>query len=299
MGAVTAGPAGLVRCAAGAAAVGIDRSRVAGVERADRLDPRPDAGMPGTLRTRTGEIPVVALAHWFGAEPGPGGQVLVLETAGGRVGLLVDRVSVVGRAGGALLPAPTGIGRAGTWVTGVVVGDDESLVVIDPDQLLADDGPGDDDDAPPARAAAGKSGAVGRWLGIGWACYPGPGDRPVVVAVPVGMVAEVIDAAPPAAVPNAAGHVRGVVGWRGRGLTVLDPLRWVGLDVTTRTDRVLVVRAGGLTLGLAAGDGVKVLDPLAGAIPARRPLAHRADRVSGCFDTSDATVILPDWAALR
>lgn len=300
MGAVATDAAGLVRCAAGAAAVAIDRRRVAGVERADRLDPRPDAGMPGTLRTRGGEIPVVALAHWLGAEPGPGGQVLVLDTAGGRVGMLVDRVTVVAR-GAAVLPAPAGVGRAGAWVAGVATVDGEALVVLDPDALLADGDPAADEEdvAPAPPAPAGKPGAPGRWLGIGWAGYPDAGGRPVAVAVPAGVVAEVIDAPSPAGVPGAAGHVRGVVAWRGRGLAVLDPLRWAGLPGVGASSRVVVVRVGGRAVGLAAGAGVKALDPAAAAIPARRDLPHRPDRVRACFDTSDATILLPDWAALR
>lgn len=288
MGVVT--PTALVRCAAGAAAVALDRSRVSGVEHGDRLRPRPTADTPGTIRTRGEEVPVLALAHWLGGEPGPGGQVLMLDTSAGRVGLLVDRVGVLPREL-AIAASPVGVGRAGRWVTGTVLADGETLAVIDPERLLGDDG----SDVEHATNLPAKP-AVGRWIGIG--SDAGDGSRPTLVAVPSGMVVEVIDTPPVAAVPMAPEHVRGVIGWRGRALAVVDPFRWVGVAPPAESPRVAVVRAaGGRTVALRAGNSVKPFDPDAGVIPARRPVGHVEERVAGFFDTSEATLVAPNWPA--
>jgi hypothetical protein len=144
----------------------------------------------------------------------------------------------------------------------------------------------------PAPPLATRTAGQDRWLAIGW-CEVG--GRAVAVAVPMSLVVEVIDAPPASPIPGAPPHVCGLIEWRGGPLVVADPAQWVGLGGSRVSPRVVVVRAGGTKLGLAAGATVKVLGE-APCGPARRKLALTPATVLVAFDTTGETVVCPAWA---
>lgn len=107
----------------------------------------------------------------------------------------------------------------------------------------------------------------------------------------------VVDAPPATRVPGAPAHVRGLMEWRGRPLVVAEPSRWVGFGELASSPRVVVVRSGGTKIGLAAGTTVKVLTLNSPCIPSRHAFAFNPDATLGAFDTTDATIVSPDWEA--
>jgi purine-binding chemotaxis protein CheW len=234
---------------------------------------------------------VFAPSRWFGgAALTTAGQVVLVETQNGRFGIQVDRVTPVGRVAAGQLAPPPAVGAA-EWLTGVLQTADGPLGVVDVDRLnspVAAPQPSHSSVAPASRAAGGD-----RWLAIGWGEVAG---RSVAVAVPMSLVVEVIDAPPASPIPGAPPHVRGLVEWRGGPLVVADPAEWVGLGGSKVSPRVVVVRAGGTKVGLAAGATVKVLGD-APCVTSRRTLPHTPETVLVAFDTTDETVVCPAWAA--
>ncbi len=287
----------LVRCSIGEMTVGLEVNRIAAVERGDRLTRRPTAAAPGLFRTRQGDWPVYALGEARGA----GGQVVLFDGPRGRAGLLVDRVSPVERVPhAAVAPVPVGAGGAARAFSGVALTDAGPLAVLAVDELGTPDGAdvpafGEVPDAGPA-PAHGPTGPQ-RLLTFGRASRPG--GRMAVLAVPVASVAEVFDAPPGAQLPGAPAHVRELVVWRERPLVVIDAARWVGLPApATAARRVVVVRSGGRAIGALAGSEVQVLSGSVLCVPSPRPVSLTRERVAAVLDTSDRTLIVPDWVQL-
>jgi chemotaxis signal transduction protein len=295
----------LVRLTVGPVTVGLDMGRVLGIERGDRIKPaadRPD--LAGRITNRAGEWPVVGLAARLGvaAPPVRGGQVVLTAIGGERHGLLVDRVSPIARLSAAeVKPVPKSIAKRGLFFDGLLVHDGRPLLLLDPDRLagevdlFADEA----DDAPPPIARSTKR-RSDRLLAIGQVEYPLPGSRVVGFGIPVGCVAEIIDAPPGTAVPGAADHVVEMVEWRGGPLPVVDLMAWCGLKAPTApTRRVVVIRTPAREpLGLLTGNGVRVLPLPLPSVPARRPITLTADRVLGIFDTNEQTLVIPDLTKL-
>lgn len=284
-----AGGGKLIRCQVGGAAFCLALDRVRGVERADRLDRPPTADAPGLLRTRAAEWEVFAPSRWFaGATPTTAGQVVLLESRHGRFGILVDRVTPVGRGAADHLAPPPAV-AASRWLTGVLHTADGPIGVVDIDQLNA---PAELEVAAPVATSACRPAGGDRWLAVGWREV---GGRAVAVAVPMSLVVEVIDAPPASAIPGAPAHVCGLVEWRGGPLVVADPAAWAGLGASQVSPRVVVVRAGGIKIGLAAGATVKVITD-APCVPSRRSLGLAPNTAAAVVDTTTETVVCLAWA---
>lgn len=301
----TAGVIHLIRCTVGATAAGFDLARVAGVERGEKIHPDPDApGAVGRVTARGENWPVYPLAWWLGADAGdPGrGQVVLLDSPRGKIGLAVDRVSQAARVErGRVFPPPASAGTAGGLVSGVVLFDSGPLLVLDPDHLDPTNPlPACEvaRPAPPARRAARPAKPANRLLALAWGELPGPTRRAVALGLPTPSAIEILPAVPPAAVPAAEDHVRGVVEWRGRPLTLLDPARWVGLTTAPRFARVVVAGFGGVRVGLVSGPEVRMLSAGTPVVPARHELTLKAERVRGVVDATDVTLVIPDWGRL-
>lgn len=286
----TAGDVKLIRCHVGGMAFCLGLDRVRGVERADRLDREPTGDAPGLLRTRTEEWDVFAPSRWFGdAARTTALQVVLLETLHGRFGILVDRVTPVGRVAPDQLAPPPAFG-ASWWLTGVLRMADGPIGVVDVDRLNAPVAA--PEHVVPVAAPASRLATGDRWLAIGAREF---GGRAVTVAVPMSLVVEVIDAPPASPIPGAPPHVRGLIEWRGGPLVVTDPAQWVGLGVSQVSPRVVVVRAGTMKIGLAAGATVKVLGD-APCVPVRRTLGLTPETYLVAFDTTNETIVCPAWA---
>lgn len=292
----------LIRLTVGPLTVGLDMGRVLGVERGDRVRPLPDRPeLAGRIVNRAGEWPVLDLAAPLGL-PGTNprtGQVMLTDIGGERHGLLLDRVSPIARLTAAdVRPVPKGVARRGLFFDGVLLLDGHPLLLLDPDRLGGTDlFAADADDPPPPPV---PKPAPDRLLVVGQVEYRRPGGRVIGFGLPVGCVAEVIDAPPGTPVPGAADHVCEVITWRNRPLPLLDVARWCGLRTPPPAGRrVVVVRtAVREPLGLLAGPGVRVLPLPLPTVPARRRFPLDAGRVLGVFDANDVTLVVPDLAKL-
>lgn len=296
-----AAPARVIRLTVGNTAVGLPLDRVFGVERADRIRANDQPGTLGSVVNRAGEWSVMELAECLGLPERAdrrGGQVVLLELHGLKVGLLVDRVASGDRETAGVRPVPRSAGRGGPFA-GVLDHADGPLLLLDPERLLMGEPEPTDRPAttPPPRANAKPADRLVLFAQSDCAAL---GGRAVGFGVPAGCVAEIAD--PPAGtpVPVSRPHVREVISWRGQAVTVIDVAQWCGVDVPAPTSRrvVLVRTPARETVGLLAGDGVKVLPLPLPHLPTRRRLNVSPDHVTGVFDLRDVTVVIPNLAAL-
>ena len=135
-----------------------------------------------------------------------------------------------------------------------------------------------------------------RFIAFAYRVTVQPGGRAVALVVPVNRVVEIIDATSWSAIPDRADHVRGEIVWRKQALVVLDPSCWVGLgNMPLESSRVVVTKIGGVTIGLLSGPTVTMLAPSVPCIPTRHLVTLNRNRVLGVYDTTDLTIIMPDW----
>jgi chemotaxis signal transduction protein len=264
---------------------------VDGVERADRVRPAPHRPeLCGVLPTRRGEWPVHRLANRLGMPSrGVSGQVVLLTTAAGSFGLLVDRVSPVIRTPeDAVHPCPIGFGpRERAVYSGVVLHDGEPVLMVSPDAVFNDTEGGDS-----AGELQFPSGGD-RLLVFDITPDPHQGGRPVGFGVPAGWVVEIAEVNEFALLP-AATHLRGVMGWRNRPASVIDLAAWVGLRPAAESvSRVVGVRTSRGVLAFVTGTGVKLVGKGTPHILSRRPWQLNDGRVLGVLDFDDVSVVLP------
>ena len=296
----------LVRLVIGPMSLGLDMSRVLGIERAERMKPVKDrSDFVGRLLNRAGDWPVLDLAARLGLTRDRNhedGQVVLTAIAGERRGLLVDRTVPVPRSADApVRPVPAIIPRGESLYEGVVVHDGRPLLLLDPDRLAGtiDLFAPDPRPTPPrGKATPRKSGD--RLFVLGQYEYPMPGDRVIGFGLPLSLVAGVIDAPIGSPVPGAPGHIRDLSTWRSRSLPIVDLAAWCGLSVPGSTHRrtVVVRTPTGDPLGLPAGRGVRILALPMPHVPTRRTFTYNSDRVLGVFDTNEQTILIPDLAQL-
>lgn len=135
-----------------------------------------------------------------------------------------------------------------------------------------------------------------RFLAFAYRVSSQPGSRAVALVVPVNRVVEIIDATTWSTIPGGADHVRGEIVWRKQAVVVLDPSCWVGLgNRPLESSRVVVTKIGGVIVGLLAGPTVTMLAPSVPCIPTRHLVTLNPNRVLGVYDTTDLTIIMPDW----
>jgi chemotaxis signal transduction protein len=267
------------------------------VERADRVRPAPHRPeLFGVLPTRGGERPIFRLADHLGMPArGVSGQVVLLTTAAGAFGLLVDRVSPVIRTPeDAVHPCPVGFGpRERAVYSGVLLHDGEPVLMVSPDAVLKDS-----PESTGHRAEVQFPPGSDRLLVFDVTPDPQQGGRPVGFGVPAGWVVEIADVGEFTPLP-AATHLRGVTGWRNRPASVIDLAAWVGLRPATETiSRVVGVRTARGVMAFVTGTGVKLVGKGTPHILSRRPWQLNDDRVLGVLDFDDVSVVLPQVALL-
>jgi len=221
--------------------------------------PRAPAPLLGLANLRGRVLPVLDLRRLLGAparEPDEAARILVLETAGSRLGLVVDRVLRVAAAG---VEPVAGGERAGgllgsAALAGVVRAGGELVQVLALEPLLAPLSAGI------AEAAAAAEGRAGGFLAEAGgereaAQARGEADEACEqlvafhaggqeLALPIGEVREIVRLPERLErVPDAAPHAIGVMDLRGETLPLLDLAAALGLGETPAREgsRVLVV----------------------------------------------------------
>lgn len=294
----------IVRLSIGAATVGLDMARVLGIERAERIRPhrnRPE--LVGEIANRAGIWPVVSLADRLGIERPrrDGGQVVLTAIAGARHGLLVDRVTPVGRGTEAVRPVPRSVARRESPYEGVLMHEGRPLLLLNPDRLTGEIDLFAPDDRPlPPRPIRSNRPRLDRMIVLGQYEYPLPGGQVVGFGLPLACVAEMIDAPDGAPVPGSADHVRELSAWRGRPLPLIDLAAWCGLRVPAVVNRrtVVVRLPSGEAIGVPAGNGIRIVPLPQPSVATRRTITLNPDRVLGVFDTNEQTLVIPDITKL-
>jgi chemotaxis signal transduction protein len=285
----------LVRLTAGHVAVALPVERVLGVERGERVS-RPD----NTLTTPLGVFRVLPLAELLEGANGPlpprGGQVVLTEVAGERIGLWVEEVAEVAETP-RLAPAPTVLHAGGRFLT-VALPDDGPLPVLDLDRLFD---PADE----PTVVTASQTNTVpavtttGRLIVAGQFEHPGPGGRVVGFGLPSGCVDDVTDLPRVSSVPAAPTHVLGLVEWNGRAVPKVNLAAWCGLTLPPpESARVVIARVGGERVAVAAGAKVRAIAADAPHTDARLPLPVRPDRTRGVFEFAGITIVIPNLTGI-
>ena len=139
-----------------------------------------------------------------------------------------------------------------------------------------------------------------RFLAFAYRDSTQPGGRRVALVVPVNRVVEIMDVTKWTVSPSGVEHDCGRIDWRKQEIAVLDPSGWVGLGVTPHeSSRVVITKFDNVTVGLLTGPTVVMLASSVPCIPTRHLVAVNSDRVLGVYDTTDLTIILPDWRGFK
>ncbi len=284
----------LVRLTAGGVAVALPVERVLGVERGDRIR-RADQ----SLTTPLGTFRVFPLTELLGgtsaAQPPRGGQVVLTEAAGERLGLWVEKAAQL-PAAPRLAPAPAGVQAGGRFPT-VALLDDGPLPLLDLDRLLD---PADEPAVVVAPRVNTGAAPTGRLIVVGQFDHPGPGGRAVGFGLPSGCVDDITDLPQVSSLPAAPAHVLGLVEWTGRAVPKVNLAAWCGLSVPPpESARVVIVRTGtGERVAVAAGAKVRAMPADAPHTDARLPLPIHPDRTRGVFEFDGITVVIPNLSSL-
>lgn len=310
-------PRGLFSCAVGGERYAIDLAAVVAIERVSELLPPESegAGGVGLLRAQ-GEgaepTPVVRLGTLLGT-PRPShptaGAILVVERGGKRLGLLVDRVERVPHADAAeFLAMPRlagerarrmfrGLFRRGETLELVL---DLSFWILSPaaSQAVAAHPADSPTAAQPEREPAPRPPRTAKTARLALFSTAPSGEAPVLFALSLTQVREVLQARPLLRVPGASAHLLGLTLWRDQALPVLDlALRMGGgPSLFEGESRLLVARGASSTesLGLPVRPDIRFLTlPQPGRASAQARLLDRR-LVRGVFELEEGTVFIPD-----
>ena len=102
--------------------------------------PNTPSFITGVINLRGKVIPVVDLGGRFGVGGGSRsrGRVLVIETGNQEVGLLVDEVTEVIRLSQEQIDPAPGLAGGKSYIQGIGKKDNELLILLNPDELLAE-----------------------------------------------------------------------------------------------------------------------------------------------------------------
>lgn len=229
--------------------------------------PRTEAVLLGVCAYRGGLLPVVSGRALLGLpdrEGGRGERLVVLNLAGQRLGLVVDRLEAIVRAGADRLSrAPSLFNRGGGEAridTVLRLADGRGvLAILTPERLLADE-------------------RVTQWLALAAGAEEAQmaqsqtsvaRERFIVLrlgderyGLPIAAVDEVVRAPEHLTrLPNAPAYVRGVMSLRGKAVPVIDQrLRLGASGQTAERGRVVVVTMDGLQAGFAVDAATEVLE---------------------------------------
>jgi chemotaxis signal transduction protein len=304
----------VIRCTVGGESYAIRISDVRSLERADTMERGKDlTRVEGWFPRGDRRIPVFSLGAWLGSPPPSGpveGKVLVVGCEESAWGVGIDGASrVLEVPAEDVLPLPAMVGpTAGARFDGVVRLGEELVLLVSSDALLAVPGPeggrreGSMSDVGISRRlhrldpGTGRSARKGRMV-VFSAAQRSAKDEAVSFALSLWQVAEVLGAQPWIRVPLAPSWLRGMVGWRGKPLPVVDLLDRLGFGRgPERAERLLVARCSRL-------DGGEIAFPVMADVRNQRiPLVHGGDRrfpaleqlTKGVFAGERGMIVVPD-----
>ena len=320
----TTGAFSLIRCGSGADSYGIDMKWVRGIYGADRMRRRSGSNSQiGVLGDATGEVPVFSLAEKIRRPENATAttrHIVVFPGGRGHWGLLVDRVSRAIRATNPVVPLAPALTGPTPLFAGVLLLDDDLLLMLAPDQMSPRDGAGAADAAgverspewlpPPANGDAvpdvPTTPGNGR-LVLFFATDAAVSERPLAFGVSLAQVLEVLEVPPLLSVPLAPPHVLGLAKWRSQPVPVLDLGMTLGLPPSVRDERsrliVMRVPQSKAKIGFLVRPTVKLLPLPTPHWPCQRNLAIPQALLIGAVDLPDVTVVVPNlvniWHAVE
>ncbi len=305
----------VIRCTVGKESYAVRIADVRSLERADSMEWGEDrTRVEGWFPRGDSRIPVFSLGAWLGAAAPSGpveGKVLMVGREENVWGVGIDgasRVLEISPEDILSLPAIVGSEAAGRF-DGVVRLGEELVLLISSEALLDVPGPeggrrreGSLSGLGLARRpkrldpGTGRSARKGRMVVFSAAQRPAKDDA-VSFALSLWQVAEVLDGQPWTRVPLAPSWLRGMIGWRGKPLPVVDLLDRLGLGHgPERAQRLLVARS-------SRSDGSEIAFPVMADVRNQRiPLTHGGDRpfpalerlTKGIFPGERGMIVVPD-----
>ena len=254
--------------------------------------------------------PVFSLAQSLGRlvpTVQPGQAVVVLQTAQGGWGLLVDRVEHL------TVPSSSRLVMSNFQrtlslgpVNGMVKQNDTTLLLLEPDELHPDadrchkwtslerSRPGSQ------RTPANKQSTNQQRLLTFTATVSQPHERPLLLGASVSQVAEVLDQPEIHKVPNAPDVVLGMVHWRTRVVLLLDVPSLLGLPNDALGDdqsRLLIMRTAfeGQSFAIRVRRDIGVMRLPLAHIPCRRQLPLNLQFVHQVLELHQGILVVPDW----
>lgn len=324
----------IIRCGVGAETYGLDMTWVQSVERVDRVRWNSAGGSPaGWLPERAGDVPVFSLAerlrYHTAAKSGAQQRIVLLRSAQGAWGLLVDDVSQVTRVAlKDVVKFPSFAGAETTdYFAGVLKASEGLTLLLSPERLHAAASSGDDatfaavpahETTTPYAAAVPRthmstppssstptavlSRAGGR-LVVFSVSEPEAGQRPLAFGLSVSQVLEVLSSPPLLPVPGAPPSVRGLVLWRDSPVPVIDLAARLGLPSGTNQDqsgRLLIARTAqrGALLAFQIRAATRMLRLPAPHLPSERDFPFDILLSRAAVELEHETLVIPDLQRL-
>ena len=234
----------LLRCTVGGRDYCLDMAHVRGLHRPEHLVPSGESSGPMGWAVEQGRtIPVYPVRPELDPEAqrvARAGQVIVLlEVAGESFGVVVERVTRIGRVPrSSIVPVPD-LGSAARLVRGVVRFEDEQILQLEPESL-SPSGPKtaspvqptlpklESQSEPPASDRSPRRGRRSSETGrrskvvLFSTAEPRAGEPSVEFMLSVTQVAEILLPVTPLFVPGSPSAVQGLVVWRDRAVRVFD-----------------------------------------------------------------------------
>ncbi|MBA4191094.1 MAG: hypothetical protein C0467_24175 [Planctomycetaceae bacterium] len=282
--------------------IALDITCVRGVERAERMVPVAEQWpQVGSLPTRTGDIPVFSLAGLLGlpeTDARDGTQLLLADTPGGPVGLLIEQTSQgSGVAPEAFLRMPE-IVRSPHF-SAVVRTQSALLPWLDLVSIFT----GQFTRELPAPASWRHRSAATAQNRLMVISLPKSAaeERAWAIGLPAAVVAELVEPEGIVPVPGTADFVAGVRSWHDRVIGVIDLCAWLGLPAVgggKSLVAVVAVPGGAEPIGLLIPRSVRMLKLPIPNLSSERVFPGTAERTVVPVEVGDETIGLIDLTSL-
>lgn len=298
-------------CEVGDTKYALDMKCVNSVLREEHIYWNTDGNLPdGWIHTKAEQFPVYSLAGRLGFAVNKSEtlqRVLVLTTAQGNWGLLVDNVSQVTQINAEqIAQMPSVIKNAGTYFDGLVRQEENFVLLLSPErlhpeaQLISDYSQHTETLEKKASLPSNEEKISGRGRLLLFSLIEGThsNERSVFFGLSVTQVLEVLNSLPLIPVPKSPAFVRGLVNWHNRPVPVIDLAARFGLPSLSdeSATRLLICRDIDKEnlLGFQIQPSVRML-----SLPVPHSLSHRELPINkslckAVVELRNETLIIPD-----